>query len=248
VGKLAEAERLILKGWQTVESCPLCGAKVIEYRTVATAPYIIIDFLGGDFPVSAVVKFVRCTSCGLVIQSPRVTDERLQKFYTSGLYRQTLGTSQDAIDYDERSRALDLAKWLTIRPATHLDIGCGRGFFLRETHNLGADIMGYEPEEGYTLEDVPVTHIIPMEKFELVSMIHVLEHSTVPFADIKEAADLSSKWLLVEVPGDACMGGPLRFAHLWQFPLSVLMKMLPEGWKIVSVQSSPNVRLLAEKG
>jgi hypothetical protein len=83
---------------------------------------------------------------------------------------------------------------------------------------------------------------------DLVSAIHVLEHTTDPLSELKHYADMTSKYLLIEVPGLTCTGGPLRFAHLFYFPPQVLADQVTKlGFKIIDMQTEPNTRILAEK-
>ena len=182
----------MMEGWISIERCPLCGGQVIPHTVVYTAPFLMVQFAGGSLPVVTASTYVRCAECGLIIQSPRITNERLNEYYASGAYRATLGLSQQAIDRDETNRAQNLADWiyqLGLRPGSHLDIGCSRGFFLEWTQaGFDCDILGYEPLPGYTHSWIPTVQQLPEREFDLVSMIHVLEHSPDPVQDLADAA------------------------------------------------------------
>lgn len=102
-----------------------------------------------------------------------MSDERIAQYYSSGLYRQTLGISIEDMDADEKRRALDVAVWLDRRgviPSSHADIGASRGYLLGE---VGASEQGqYDLNPRYSKVDADN---VDNGKFELITSIHVLE-------------------------------------------------------------------------
>lgn len=236
----------LMTDWIQSTSCYYCDTPLIPYRTVISAPALTVEFCCGDLPVLTSSTFVICPACGLVAQSPRMSDERIEHYYSSGLYRMTLGISTDDMDADEKRRALDVAVWLDKRgiiPSSHTDVGMSRGFLLQE---VGADIQGgYDVNPNYaTLE---VTRV--EGKFELVTSIHVLEHTINPMRELEWYKSLSTDYVMIEVPGINATGGALRFAHLWYFPPKVLAEMMERaGMKIVEIDESSNTRILGKVG
>jgi hypothetical protein len=232
-----------MDGWIEITSCINCNASVVPYASVATAPYLMVTFSGGSLPVLTSTTYVKCEACGLVAQSPRMTDERIDQFYSSGLYRQTLGIPVESMDADELARARDISLWLrahNISPQSHIDIGASRGYLLRE---VGAPVQyGLDSNKDYggsTSGNVG--------KYELVTAIHVLEHVTNPHAEIQLYKSLSTDKVLIEVPGMNCKGGPLRFAHLYYYPSALLVEMLEQaGMTILELETEPNTRVLAK--
>jgi len=230
--------------WITSTHCYNCNTPLLPHLTVISAPVLTVEFCGGDLPVMTSSTFVKCPACGLVAQSPRMSDERIEHYYSSGSYRMTLGISTDDMDADEKRRALDVAVWLEkrgITPSSHTDIGMSRGFLLTE---VGADVQsGYDVNPKYaTLE---VTRV--EGKFELVTSIHVLEHTINPMNELEWYKSLSTKYVLIEVPGINAKGGALRFAHLWYFPPMVLADMMVRaGIAVIEVDESSNTRILGK--
>jgi hypothetical protein len=232
-----------MDGWIEITSCINCNASVVPYASVATAPYLMVTFSGGSLPVLTSTTYVKCEACGLVAQSPRMTDERIDQFYSSGLYRQTLGISVESMNADELARARDVSAWMrvhNVEPSSHIDIGASRGYLLRE---VGAPVQyGLDSNKEYggsTSGDVG--------KYELVTAIHVLEHVTNPIGEIALYKSLSTDRLLIEVPGMNCKGGPLRFAHLYYYPSALLVEMLEQaGMTILELETEPNTRVLAK--
>jgi hypothetical protein len=134
-----------------------------------------------------------------------------------------------------------VAAWLKengIRPASHLDIGSSRGWLL--------DLVGAPVAEGFDLNKqyrVTGKEVGTPGKYELVTAIHVLEHTTSPHDSLVWWASMSSKYVLIEVPS---FGAPLRFPHLFYFPPAVLVEMVKRaGMRIVVVEGGDVTRILA---
>jgi hypothetical protein len=171
-----------------------------------------------------------------------MTDERIAEYYSSGAYRQTLGIPIETMDADELRRAQDIAFYLKthgVKPKSHADIGASRGYLLSE---MGAEVQnGFDVNPKYG-EYEEVKH----RKYELVTAVHVLEHAINPIGEIRWYKSLSSDKVLIEVPGETCQGGPLRFAHLYYFPPNVLANMMQDaGLSIIEIETEPNTRILA---
>lgn len=173
-----------------------------------------------------------------------MSDERIAQYYSSGLYRQTLGIDTETMDADEKRRALDVSLWLDRRgivPSSHADIGASRGYLLSE---VGAGVQG-----GYDVNPNYAAHNIANAdgKYELVTSIHVLEHTIHPATELLWYKSLASDYVLIEVPGINATGGALRFAHLWYFPPKVLADMMVKcGMEIVEIDESSNTRILGK--
>ena len=233
-----------MSDWITSTTCYHCNTPLVPHRTVISAPALTVEYCGGDLPVLTSSTFVICPSCGLVAQSPRMSDDRIAQYYSSGLYRETLGMTTEAMDADEKRRALDVAVWLDkrgIMPNSHADIGASRGYLLWE---VNAKIQsGYDVNPNYAIREIYNT----VGKFDLVSSIHVLEHTINPMRELEWYKSLSTEYVLIEVPGINATGGALRFAHLWYFPPKVLIEMMVRvGLRVLEIDESSNTRILAE--
>jgi hypothetical protein len=232
-------------------TCPWCGGSNIQHNTkqVATAPYLAVELGTAKIPMAALSTYSEC-ECGLIFQENRQSDEWYDWYYSSGAYRKTLGISQEDMDKDEQARAIDLVLWLTrlkIDINYLVDFGSSRGYFTQEVKNTyhcfttGIDInLDYAIYKSLALYNG--------KQPDIVSSIHVLEHTTDPLKELTRYAELTSKYLLIEVPGLHTLGGALRFAHLYYFPTKLLREKIEKlGFSIIAIESEPNTRILAEK-
>ena len=237
---------MTLPGFVEVRTCPFCGTDNLHHhKTVTSAPMHEIQFCGGPLSVRTLASYYECHTCGLILQTPRMTDERIAQYYASGLYRATLGIPQEVLDYSEKQRGEHLAEWLLvqhIRPASHLDIGCSRTYFLDMVD--APDKLGFDENTVYAGDGVYVEgDRTRLGKYELVTAIHVLEHTTDPQAQLAWYASLSIRHVLVEVPQ---VGAPLRFPHLFYFKPAILVKMMQDtGLNIIKVETESDTRILA---
>jgi len=229
-------------------TCPWCGSDNIKHnnRQVATAPYLAVELGDAKIPMAALSTYSEC-ECGLQFQEDRQSDEWYQWFYESGTYRESLGISQADMDTNEMERAVDLTRWLKslgIEIYHHLDIGSSRGYFLQKTFaSFDCLTTGIEPNAKYIQNEAG-----DVGNPDLVSAIHVLEHTVDPVNELTRYGELTTKYLLIEVPGLKTLGGALRFAHLYYFPPELLRRKIEElGFSIISVITEPNTRILAVK-
>jgi len=236
------------RDWVEVTECPVCTWRGLEfYKLVNSPPRLDVEFCGGKLPMLALVSYVECRKCGLIIQSPRMTDERIDLYYSSGVYRATQEISVEDMDRGEVMRADTAAEWLQgmgILPIeSHLDIGCSRGSFLKRVN--AAQKYGLDTNHEYGVESFTVIRetaaVVPCE---LVSALHVLEHVTDPLGQLKTWRAWSTKYVLIEVPRP---DSGLRFPHLYYFPVKVLEEMFKKAkLKIIALIDYPNTRILAE--
>jgi hypothetical protein len=233
-----------MDGWIEIKECAYCKSELNPYRAVNTAPILFVEFCDGALPVSTNSTFSKCSKCGLVVQSPRMTDERIAQYYSSGLYRQTLGIGQEAMDADELRRAQDVAYFIRthrVKPNSHADIGASRGYLLAEMNAKIQKGIDLNPSYGKYEQGTG------QRQYDLITSIHVLEHTTDPIQEIAWYKSIASDKILIEVPGMECKGGPLRFAHLYYFPPTILANMMQDaGLSIVDIETEPNTRILAK--
>lgn len=217
-----------------VESCPLCGSakrSLFDRRSFREQP----------------VENQLCSDCGLVYQSPRMSDEELDIFYQQE-YRQLYQGSAGPAAKDlavQRLRAETLFSFIQDQVPhvrRHLDIGSSAGLLMQRLESgYGCQSVGLEPGEAYrshacnqgltvcaSLEEIEASGLAP---FDLVSMAHVLEHIPNPveyLAHLKEKLLSTDGWLLVEVP-NLYAHDCFEVAHLVSFSPHTLTQTLKKG-------------------
>ena len=228
--------------WITVQNCPLCGAsssQLFDQRTFRAYP----------------VENRLCTRCGLVYQSPRLSDQALEAFYAAEYrlaYQGSAGpTRKDLYVQEQRAGVLAdfLRRWLQepAQPNTVLDIGCSSGLLLeRLSKDFSLDGVGVEPGEAYReyarqrgLMVVAALHDLNQHRFGLVSMIHVLEHLPDPVAylqNLRQEHPVESGLLLVEVP-NLYAHDSFEIAHLTSFSGRTLTQLLKKaGFSVLALR------------
>ena len=233
-----------------LEACPICGSRV-------SSPFEATRDGG------RVVTYLLCDSCAAVYQSPRMTDGALKSYYEAEYVAQ----HQRAIGVTEKElmiqvgRARNLIRLLRLHVASvdrHLDIGCSTGSLMTAaTKAYGCTAIGVEPVEIYRsyclardLHVVPDLADIDGDRFDLITMAHVLEHLPNPVGYLDE---LRERWLtpdgtlLIEVP-NLFGHKSLELPHLFCFSASTLRYALERtGYEVVQVErhGSPRSQLIA---
>lgn len=187
---------------EPLPDCHLCGG-----RLLAVAAYPIAEQVTSDCrPWRGENRLACCSACG-VVQKPvsNAWLEEVRDIYAAyAVYEQGGGAEQasfDAATGDAVARSQRIVAWLDKQgrlPETGalLDIGCGNGAFLQAygRSHPGWRITGLELDarNKACVESIPgVTHLHvgPIEsldqKFDLIVMIHALEHIPNPVAFLR---------------------------------------------------------------
>lgn len=213
-------------------NCPLCGSQECSLFDLRV-------FRGEQ------VTNRLCRRCGFVYQSPRMPQEKLDQFYASE-YRQLYQGDSAPVKKDlaiQKARADHLLGFMRSNGVNQLDrcldIGSSAGLLLNAfSQGFHCTPVGVEPGEAYRevarhsglkvysrLEDM--NH---QEEgcFNLVSLVHVLEHLPDPVATLRQ---LRKDWLdehgylLVEVPNLYCHDC-FEVAHLASYSFHSLIQVL----------------------
>jgi 2-polyprenyl-3-methyl-5-hydroxy-6-metoxy-1,4-benzoquinol methylase len=228
---------------EIVQNCPLCGS-------ASSALFDQREFRG--YQVSN--RF--CQGCGMVYQSPRMTEVETKAFYESEyrmLYQGQEGPNpKDLVVQAARAQvAVDFVARHVTSSFRILDIGCSTGILLQQfqTH-FQAQSIGVEPGKEYrqyaqslgmevfsSLEELQLAGLSP---FNLVCMMHVLEHLPNPLEylqNLREKHLEPDGWLLLEVPNlyaHECF----EVAHLLSFSAHTLAQVVQKaGYRVVQLRA-----------
>jgi SAM-dependent methyltransferase len=165
-----------------------------------------------------------------------MTDEETDEFYKREyrrLYHQGQERPSAKVLEVQRQRAATMRKIVVTQIAKvsrHLEIGCSAGYLLQALQDqFGCTSVGIEPGNAY--RDYAVQQgfrVYPSlvelqenkeERFDLISMSHVLEHLTDPVAylsELRRSYLTPDGWLFLEVP-NLYGHDSFEVAHLYSF-------------------------------
>jgi 2-polyprenyl-3-methyl-5-hydroxy-6-metoxy-1,4-benzoquinol methylase len=194
------------------------------------------------------VEYVICKNCGFIFQSHAPSAKELDEFY-SDQYRQpdiVNGKPAKRVLFREQARAKLIGKFLKKHKVNQiksaLDIGSSTGSLLKEMQaQFHAKVIGVEPGDTYRkyasirkLEVYPSMEILGRKstsKFDLITMMHVLEHLENPLEFLK---NLRKNWLasqgalLIEVP-NTYSHDSFEFPHVSAFTPHSLHEILKQS-------------------
>ena len=203
------------------QQCPLCGSTQSDlFDQRRFREHLVTNHL--------------CSNCGLVYQSPRMNEDEMGVFYERE-YRQLYqgqegpGSKDLAVQKARAESLLSFARPHLSSVSRHLDIGCSAGLLLqRFAETFDCQPTGIEPGAAYrkytqvlgltvyaSLEELHGAFAGPEEdtdqaemgRFDLISMIHVLEHLPNPveyLSTLRETTLTGDGLVLTEVPNLFC--------------------------------------------
>lgn len=188
-------------------SCPVCGSETAAFALGAAA-------------------LRRCRACELVMNDapPAPADQQAYYAHHYALAREELCAQGERAAHlaAERRRWSRLPEQLALvadllplvrLPATLLDVGCDRGFFLDEARRHGFAVLGVEPSEHARAAaqaiGVPVHATLEAveRRVQAATLWHVLEHAADPIALLRAVhARLDAGGVIaVRVPDFSCL-------------------------------------------
>ena len=227
---------------ETVLYCPLC-------KSEHSHPFDSRSFRG-----KPVVNRI-CQDCGLVFQSPRMTEAESAAFYAEEYRLLNEGsldpTARNMAAQQARAEALlAFTSGLVEKVSRHLDVGCSMGILLQcFAEKFHCQSVGIEPGEAHRarankdgltvyasleeLENAGAGH------FDLISMSHVLEHLPDPvgyLVHLREKLLDPQGWLLLEVP-NLYAHDSFEVAHLVSYSAHTLLQTLEKaGFEVIKIE------------
>jgi SAM-dependent methyltransferase len=228
---------------EIVPTCPLCGSS-------ASILFDQREFRG--HPVINVI----CQACGLVYQSPRMTEVESQAFYEAEyrlLYQGQEGPNPKdlAVQTARAQVVLDFIRQQVKSSTRILDIGCSTGILLQQFQAYyQCRACGIEPGNLYrkyaqslgleVFSSLEELHAPGLSHFNLVSMMHVLEHLSNPVEylhSLRENFLEPDGWLLLEVP-NLYAHDCFEVAHLISFSAHTLTQVVQKaGYRVVRLHA-----------
>ena len=183
---------------------------------------------------------VRCRGCGLLLTWPRPTTAELEALYARAAYYDEHGMGEaTAAPAAWEQRAAGILARLP-RPLTRaLDFGAGQGHLTHALRNRGLAAEGFEPslagrqaaQERYRLALWDSLPEVVDPAFELVTLIHSLEHVPHPLLALRQLHSLLAPGGIVYIevphPGSLAMWRAERRRELLDLPFH-LYHFLPK--------------------
>lgn len=197
------------------------------------------------------INLVICNNCGLMFINPQLTDDSINFIYKSDQYRELLhGNAQYELNNIEINipPAIKFLNSLDIKYESVCDIGCGPGAILKYFQLAKKKITGYEPSEIYSNFGIKnnlnvIKGFINDVKgqFDLITLVHVLEHLVDPIKSIKRIRENTKKYLFIEVPASITKFQSFQFSHLYYFSPNTLVQIVTKcGFKLVHMDYKVN--------
>jgi len=174
-----------MSSMETLPACPACGS----IHVLANAQSI------KDYSISKeTFSLSRCRDCGLFYTNPRPDQAHIGPYYQSEVYVSHTGSDAPGFinslyrwvrqyTLGVKKRQVEQRNSLEFRRL--LDVGCGTGEFASYMSQTGWEVMAVEPDET-TAERARALHGLKVnneewlnttnERFEVITMWHVLEH------------------------------------------------------------------------
>lgn len=229
-----------------VTACYTCGESIFQiYPVPPTSP-----------AKQANVQYMQCQSCGLVLQSPTMTDEGLKEYYSGSAYREnTHGQGMPTErNYQEQIRrgvmvARDLRELITKYTLdgieNYLDIGGSLGVMATYILTIASNVKNawiIEPSVDYArvaksfgfgvfdnLDNWEDTHASRMDSvLDLITVVHVLEHLGQPREYIERLLSVADEGcvLYIRVPSLEYHHAARWVNHLTAFTAVTLVDMV----------------------
>lgn len=214
-----------------------------------------------------------CSGCGLTRVDPLPTEDELAEYYRDEYRLDYKGQYEPKLKHVARAGSNALSRYTRVRDFIRvgsrcLDIGAGGGEFVYLMHCQGFKVTGIEPNEGYSNFarkeygiDIRTggldSALLSDEKYDFISMFHVLEHLLNPldvFEKIHHLLNDGGMYYL-EVPNVNALGNsPGNFffrAHLYYFSPQIVEAIAEKaGFQLVTnctLPASGNMNLLFKK-
>ncbi|MFA5771232.1 MAG: class I SAM-dependent methyltransferase [Thermoplasmata archaeon] len=185
-------------------NCPICSSK--DYEVVYKKEYRV---WGKNKLFIWTAQQAICTTCGMIFTNPRPTDKTLEHFYKSDM------RYGERSDFFRRSQLEFIYNNTPKNCKSIFDIGAFDGRFLNIARSRGYVVFGIEPSEEGVQEAMNKYGIRIIkgffnenflnsfsEKFDIITIIHVLEHIQNPLDFLKSTIKITNpnKYIYIEVP------------------------------------------------
>jgi SAM-dependent methyltransferase len=245
-------------------ACPLCG----ERRQTG-----IFEARDNNWGMEGRFTYGTCAACGVWYENPRPDEGAMSRYYPptyGGLFKEPDGEVQKRIASGVHAfRAAGIRRHA--KSGSLFDVGCGSGFFMEYMRLNGWNVAGIDTSAmhiAFARDRLRLSDARPGswpalpesgDRYDIVTMFHVLEHMIDPVRAIKAAHTLlkPSGYIVIETPN--IRSWPARLfgchwvtldapRHLVLFSLQTLRRCLDQaGFQVVElITCSPSTMEYSE--
>lgn len=247
---------------QRIIPCNNCGSK--KHKLLVK----VKGNRGADF-IAKTHNVVICENCGLVFLNPQHEEIDYDRYYTNLYYPKDFA-SKNNIDISEigdithpylKDFLLKNIDFSLFSPrAKLLDIGCGYSSFLylfKDEKNI--EISGLEPNKevanfareklGLKIYECTINnHNLPLQSFDVITALAVIEHVTDPLATLKKMRELlrPNGYIFITTPDykNAALrkgvGKFFKFVHTFYYTDITLSSLVRQaGFEVLKIWSIP---------
>ena len=236
---------VVPEDWEEVLRCPICSGTASGFKRFAQVPTELAN-----------LAYKICERCGLVLQTPRLRESWLRRFYEGSYHVHMHGQHEPSgkTEWVETRRAIQHATFVRHHLSSirkHLDIGSSTGKLMEVmADQYRSESYGIEPASAFRQRSRQAGHQVVARlaelddrhknSYDLVSLSHVLEHLPEPTETLRRIREewlVDGGHLLVEVPN---LFGHLSFeiSHLAAYTRDTLSRILSAaGFAVVDLHA-----------
>jgi SAM-dependent methyltransferase len=163
-------------------NCSACGSNHYDHYPVHLNPWLPQDY-----------TYSKCEDCGFVYVNPRPLPEEVEKIYTE--HTNPFDQEEyEGLDIEIHALRTLVRRIKALKPTGRiLDMGCGRGDFLRIAKDHGFEVQGSDLSTADGPHaDIPIFQgflqdaNFPSESFDVIVTRNTLEHIFDPNEDLRE--------------------------------------------------------------
>lgn len=230
--------------------CDLCGSQKSFVNLVLVDSNIITIYREIGFDKLLSTKL--CLNCGWLFKYPKISEQQLRIMYEKFIHT---SCANDEAYKNDVERGRKIWNWIgsfvrDTKKLKILDIGGGEGAVANGVSKFGHDVhvLDYSQKSanktsGYIkFHQGSIETFVTKERFDLIMLNHVLEHSFSPRLLLGKSRELLSEYgmVYIEVPFElytpVLLGKTGDPAHVGYFTIQTLKKYLSvSGFKLLSI-------------
>ena len=172
---------------ETLSSCVICGSKNIINEIKVTDYAFTKEIFG----------ISKCNSCLVLFTNPRPKTNKILKYYDLkkyDSYGKSIGLWGFIYNVSQKiNNSYKIGVLKKYNKGSLLDYGSGEGSFVEYSNKKGFLSIGYEPINKTQKKEIKNTNEYLKNKYDWITMWHVLEHTNNPFNKIKKLSGLLKK-------------------------------------------------------